>query len=170
MSTWYTHFKKLFEDKQDNDVNQEEISNIFTEVKIYDGPFTEDEYKKAKAALKPGKSAGPDNIPSEVVKYCHLDEMILDMCNAALLKNQKPSQWSLSNIIPVPKKGDLSSTDNYRGISLMCIIAKLYNRMILFRIRKELDPKLRINQNGFRPKRTTVEQILALKTYHRRSP
>ena len=34
MSTWYTHFKKLFEDKQENNVNQEEISNIFTEVEI----------------------------------------------------------------------------------------------------------------------------------------
>ena len=67
------------------------------------------------------------------------------------------------NIIPVPKSGDLSITDNYRGISLTCIIAKLYNRMILNRIRSALDVKLRRNQNGFRTKRTTVAQILALR-------
>ena len=66
------------------------------------------------------------------------------------------------NIIPVPKSGDLSNTNNYRGISLICIIAKLYNRLILNRIRSVIDPKLRYNQNGFRPKRTTVAQVLAL--------
>ena len=53
--------------------------------------------------------------------------------------------------------------DNYRGISLMCIIAKLFNRVILLRIRKVLEPKLRCNQNGFRPGRTTVAEILALR-------
>ena len=67
------------------------------------------------------------------------------------------------NIIPVPKSGDLSNTNNYRGISLTCILAKLYNRMILNRIRSVIDPKLRMNQNGFRPERTTVAQILTLR-------
>ena len=67
------------------------------------------------------------------------------------------------NIIPVPKSGDLSNTNNYRGISLICIIAKIYNRLILNRIRSVLDLKLRINQNGFRFGRTTVAQILTLR-------
>ena len=67
------------------------------------------------------------------------------------------------NIIPVPKSGDLSNTNNYRGISLTCILAKMYNRMILNRIRSVIDPKLRMNQNGFRPERTTVAQILTLR-------
>lgn len=67
------------------------------------------------------------------------------------------------NIIPVPKSGDLSNTNNYRGISLICIIAKMYNRLILNRIRTVIDPRLRRNQNGFRSNRTTVAQILALR-------
>ncbi len=87
----------------------------------------------------------------------------LGFCNEALMRNDKPELWSFMNIIPVPKSGDLSVTDNYRGISLTCIIAKMYNRMILNRTRRVLDVKLRKNQNGFRPKRTTVAQILALR-------
>ena len=67
------------------------------------------------------------------------------------------------NIVPVPKSGDLGNTNNYRGISLICIISKMYNKLILNRIRSVIDLKLRINQNGFRPKRTTVAQILALR-------
>ena len=39
----------------------------------------------------------------------------------------------------------------------------MYNRLILNRIRSVIDPKLRYNQNGFRPKRTTVAQVLALR-------
>ena len=42
-------------------------------------------------------------------------------------------------------------------------MAKIYNRLILNRIRAAVDPKLRYNQNGFRVKRTTVGQILALR-------
>lgn len=71
--------------------------------------------------------------------------------------------WSLSNIIPLPKAGDLSKPDNYRGISLTCIIAKVYNCMILNRIRQAIDPHLRENQNGFQEGTTTTAQILALR-------
>jgi hypothetical protein len=80
------------------------------------------------------------------------------------MKNGKPDQVSLLNIIPVPKAGNLSDSNNYRGISLSSLIAKLYNRMLLNRIRPALDPFLRFNQNGFRQKkRTTVGQILVLR-------
>jgi len=61
-----------------------------------------------KNALKQGKSMGPDNIPPAVFKNCKLDDIVLDLCNIALMKNEKPDQWILFNIIPVPKKGDLS--------------------------------------------------------------
>ena len=67
------------------------------------------------------------------------------------------------NIVPVPKSGDLTKAHNYRGISLTSIMDKTYNRMILNRILPVLDPLLRPNQNGFRRKRTTVGQILAIR-------
>ena len=127
------------------------------------GPFTTEELTKLKSSLKQGKSAGPDNIPPEVLKNCELDDIILEFCNTALIENDKPTQWSQSNMIPVPKSGSLNKTDNYRGISLTCIMAKIYNRLIRHRIRAPVDPKLRYNQNGFRVKRTTVGQILALR-------
>ena len=61
------------------------------------------------------------------------------------------------------KKGDLSCPDNYRGISLSSIVSKTINRLILNRIQPALDGKLRNNQNGFRPGRSTSAQILALR-------
>ena len=43
------------------------------------------------------------------------------------------------------------------------MVAKVYNKMILNRIRPKLDPWLRINQNGFREKRTITSQALAFR-------
>ena len=61
-----------------------------------------------------------------------------------------PTQCSILNIIPIPKKGDISLGNNYRGIILSSLVAKTYNRMIMNRIRPHLDFHLRTNQNGFR--------------------
>ena len=94
--------------------------------------------------------------PPEVVVNCDLDDFLLGFCNRLLIDNIKPSVWFLSNIIPVPKSGDLSKPDNYRGISLTCVAAKLFNRLVLNRIRDPIDPHLRSAQNGFRTGRSTV--------------
>ena len=163
VTTWFTHFQKLLGSPPEVEDPDEEIPKVYEGLNIIDDPFTMEEYRKVKSALKLGKAAGPDDIPSEVYKSCDFDETCLKFCNDALIKDEKPELWSHMNIIPVPKSGDLSKTDNYRGISLTCIIAKIYNRMILNRIRSEIDIRLRNNQNGFRPKRTTVAQILALR-------
>jgi len=45
------------------------------------------------------------------------------------------------------------------GHKIGYMVAKTYNRMILNRIRPEIDKKLRINQNGFRPGRTTTMKV-----------
>ena len=163
VATWFTHFKKLLGETPDVDDPDEEIPNIFEDLEINDEHFTLDEFRKVKSSLKLGKAAGPDNIPPEVFKACDFDETCLEFCNKGLMENDKPELWSFMNIVHVPKSGDLSNTNNYRGISLICIIAKIYNRMILIRIRSAIDLKLRINQNGFHPKRTTVAQILTLR-------
>ena len=76
-------------------------------------------------------------------------------------KNRNSGQPS--EIIPIPKKGNLSKHANYRGISLTAIAAKLTNRLILNRIQPVLDKHLRTNQNGFRPGRSTTAQILTLR-------
>ena len=57
----------------------------------------------------------------------------------------------------------MGDTGNYRGISLTVTAAKIYNKILLDRIRPHLDPLLRVNQNGFRTGRSTLPQILTLR-------
>ena len=46
---------------------------------------------------------------------------------------------------------------------MLPIPAKIYNKLILNRIRPKLEPILRKNQNGFRPGRSTLGQVLKLR-------
>ena len=163
VTNWYNHFKDLLGSPPDISDEDEEIPPILTDLDIKTGPFNQEEYNKAKKSLVEGKTCGEDNIPPEVLKRCDLDDIVLGFCNDALVSREKPSQWSILNIVPIPKSGDLSLGGNYRGISLSSIVAKSYNRMILNRVRPELDRHLRTNQNGFRVGRTTVGHILALR-------
>ena len=162
LENWHVHFKNLLGDEAE-DNNLEEIDPVLKDLDICDGPFTMQEFKKAKQQLQLGKSAGPDQIPPEVLKLCNLDNILLDMCNSSLMDRDMADQWSLMNIVPVFKSGCMLDPNNYRGISLAPVAAKLYNRLILNRIRPALEPHMRYNQNGFRPKRTTTAQVLALR-------
>ena len=74
-----------------------------------------------------------------------------------------PDQWITSVIVPLLKKGNLSLMINYRRISLLSIAAKVYNRILLNRIRDEVDPILRNNQAEFRPGRSCAQQIHILR-------
>ena len=119
-------------------------------------------YLIVKKSITEGKAPGPDGIPSEVLKRCNIDTIMLEYANK-VLTGEKPDQWSESSLITVPKTGDLSDTNNYRGIALSSIAAKTTNKLILNRIRPQIDKHLRPNQNGFRPGRSTTAHILALR-------
>ena len=110
-----------------------------------------------------GKAPGLEEIPAEVWKTGRFNNILLEICNGVLLEGKKPQEWSLSGIVPIPKKGDLSKATNYRGISLTSIAARIYNRMILNSCRPHIEPVLRPNQNGFRAERSTTSHILALR-------
>ena len=63
---------------------------------------------------------------------------------------------------PIMKKENLCYPQNYRGISLTPIAAKVYNKMLLGRLCPHLDAILTKNQNGFLEGRSTISQILML--------
>jgi hypothetical protein len=163
LNAWYCHFKQLLGNPPVITEEDEVIEQVHQEFNMRTDAFDYDEYQAAKKNITEGKSAGDDEIHPEILKRCNLDDVILEFCNDALLNGRKPEQWSLLNLIPIPKSGDLREGKNYRGISLSSVVAKTYNRLLLNRIRPFLDPVLRYNQNGFRPGRSTISQILALR-------
>ena len=161
---WFNHFKKLL----GSPIEQSETPNILTvlspeQVQIDSSKFVLEEVIKARKDVKEGTAAGEDDIMPEVIQRINIDDIILRHANSLLEEQEKPDQFSILNLIPLPKSGDLGVTDNYRGIALSSLVAKIVNKMLLNRIRPKLDPLLRGNQSGFRPGRSTIAQILALR-------
>ena len=74
-----------------------------------------------------------------------------------------PDDWKKGIIIKLPKKGDLTSCGNWRGITLLTTASKVLGRIIIKRIAKEVDRLLREEQAGFRAGRSTTEQIFILR-------
>jgi hypothetical protein len=74
-----------------------------------------------------------------------------------------PERWSRAILVPVPKKAGAHALDQHRGISLLNSVPKLFNRILLERVQKKVEPLLRTEQNGFRPKRSTIQHVLALR-------
>ena len=124
---------------------------IKNELDIKKWHFTIDELKKATKIIHIGKSIGLDEIPAEVWKLGEFQEILQKSCNSVY--SQEPiNTWNEGCLLPFPKKGVLSITKKTMGggIILTPIAAKIYNLILFNRIRPEIDPILRTNQNSFR--------------------
>jgi hypothetical protein len=111
--------------------------------------------------IKRGKAPGPDYaMTAEVLKDGgkFFVRQLHTICQLVYDNQYVPSQWTSSLIIPLPKKGNIQLMTNYRD-SLISIAAKVYNRVLLNRIRKTIDAMLRKNQAGFRMGQNCTQQI-----------
>ena len=63
-------------------------------------------------------------------------------------------------ISPIFKSGDRSSVRNYRPIPLLCTISKLLEKIIYNKIISFVSKSISPSQFGFRPKHSTVQQLL----------
>ena len=159
LKEWAKYFKNLL--NMTNDTIPVEILPAANDLDITTDNFTLKELQDALNKMKSNKSPGTDfSVTVETLKYggTKLQSAVLDICNSVLNDLAAPLQWTESIIIPIPKKASKSMKD-FRGISLMSITAKIYNRMLLNRIYDPIDKLLRPFQAGFRKSRNCAEQI-----------
>ncbi|KAK6760993.1 hypothetical protein RB195_022170 [Necator americanus] len=74
-----------------------------------------------------------------------------------------PDSWSHAIIIPLHKKLSVTDPRNYRGISLLRVMYKVLERIILDRLIKDREETTRDEQAGFRPGRSTIEQVFIVR-------
>ena len=116
--------------------------------------------------LKNDKSPGYDNILNEFLKQntTLFKKTLLSIFNLLFKKGYFPDAWSVGMIIPIFKTGDPNLPENYRGITLLSCIGKLFTSMINSRLNlwAELNNKYDNHQYGFRDKRGTVDAMFIL--------
>ena len=162
---WVEHFQKLLSPAVKSSGKKVVHAPALPGVQLgYDtSPFVMSELKSAVKSLSNGKASGLDGLPNELLKLDDLHQLILDIINRTYAEKSVPVEWLVSVLIPVFKKGSAGDPGNYRGIALMCTCAKLYNKLLLGRLRSVLDSHLRVNQNGFRQLRSTAQQVLSVR-------
>jgi len=163
MARWVEHFNGVLNMPEPNITAQPSARD--NDLEISTDPPTLGEIKEAILAMKNWKAPGCDAITAEMLKAdvdttaSALHCLFLEIWQ----KEQAPSDWLTGLIVKIPKKGDLTNCDNWRGITLLSIPSKVFCRVILCRIRDQVDRLLREEQAGFRSLRGCIDQIFALR-------
>ena len=97
------------------------------------------------------KAQGPDNINGTVLKHCFeslaypLSKLFKLTYNVGCL----PFEWKTSNILPVHKKDNKNNVQNYRPISLISLVMKVYERILYEELLNHTQSKIGPRQHGF---------------------
>jgi len=117
-------------------------------------------------SLNPNKAMGPDEISPRLLKKCghELAPSLTKLFNLSLEKGQFPALWKIANVIPLYKKGDPSDANNYRPVSLLSCVGKVFERIIFKNVFNYFREHLlvSIHQSGFQPGDSTVNQLVYL--------
>ena len=160
-----SYFASVFSHHQ-NTQNDQEGTNENDEPNTEELEITisELEVLSALRALDPDKALGPDGIPSRILKQ--IAQQIAPSITLLFIKSINsgvvPDEWKLANVVPVYKRGEKEDVQNYRPISLLCIVSKLLERCVLKHIWEHLRVILNECQHGFVPGKSCTSQLIGV--------
>jgi hypothetical protein len=126
-----------------------------------------EEVQEAIRGLKFSKAPGPNGIQNRALK--HLPQRAVSLLvlifNAILLTHHFPSVWKHARVISILKLGkDPALPSSYQPISLLDMIGKLFEKILLARILHEVSERrlMHDEQFGFRPRHSMSLQLACL--------
>ena len=142
------------------------LFNFLTDKRIDHLTVQNDEILSLIRHLNPNKASGSDGISGHMLILCD-DSIVLPlkiMFKNILETSSYPDIWKRANVTPIFKKNDKQVIKNYRPISLLPIIGKLFEKIIFNNLYSYLNANNLItkNQSGFRPGDSTSNQLLYL--------
>ena len=128
--------------------------------------FSQDDFAKIIQNRDSNKAHDHDNISIRILKICGSSmykplEMIFKQC---IETGFFPSEWKKANMVPIHKKGDKQTLENYLPVSLLPICGKILERLMFsemfnFFIENKL---ISSNQSGFKPGDSYINQLLSI--------
>ena len=127
-------------------------------------PISESEIYKAITDLKNGKASGDDNVINEYIKTTAelFMPIYVKLFNIVFESGIVPELWLVGNILPFYKnKGDKLDPQNYRPITILSCMGKLFTSILNVRLNDFLEEFLLLNENqfGFRKGYSTIDNI-----------
>ena len=162
LNRWKEYCSELYNHKANGDPS---VLNCPRTHREDNHPILRKEVEAAVQSLKKRKSAGVDNIPAELVQTGGEDVITVHttICNKIWQTGEWPTSWTQSLVITLPKKGNLRQCQNYRTISLISHPNNVMLKIILNRLKPQLEEIIAEEQAGFRAGRSTTEQIFNLR-------
>ena len=125
---WVSHFRSVLRE-EGRDITYPEDSNVQGPL---DHRITGEELKDASYVLRPYKSSGYDSLSNEMIR-CLLEtnpDVLLKLFNSIFDSSAKIEEWITAIIAPIWKSGPKMDPSNYRGISLLSCLGKLYTAIL----------------------------------------
>lgn len=125
------------------------------------------EVQAAINAMKDGKAPGPDKINAEFFKLLNEDKVkwLTLVFNYVYNSGNVPHEWLKSEFVMLLKKPRPKSCDDYRIISLMSHMLKLFLKVIHTRIHRLCEEQISPSQIGFRNEVGTREALFRSRYY-----
>ena len=138
------------------------LGNRLTE-SIYLAPVNENEIGQLIKSLK-DTTAGFDDLNSMCLKISSrfLLKPLTHICNLSISQGIFPEQLKIANVILLYKSDDSMSFNNYRPVSVLCVLSKIFEKIMYNRVAAflEIFKILHDNQYGFRKKSSTHVALL----------
>ena len=169
-----THFRQLSVENEDTNDRVGALigntdRNTDLDTSTLNADITEVEVNKCIENLKNGKASGIDGILNEFIKHSRqkLIRVYTRLFNKVLEQGVVPDSWTIGLIVPIYKnKGDQSDPNNYRGITLLSCVGKLFTAILNERLAKFCKNNAILSecQTGFRHGYSTMDHIFLLKS------
>ena len=136
-------------------------SLVTDDLRMNTGEITLSELEGAIRKLQRGKAAGPDGLPIDIFKELNPNgqNMILHLLNTWWNGEQLSPEITQAHVVLIFKKGNKADLGNYRPISLLNSVYKIYTTILQQRLAKVLDKHLQKTQYGFRKRKSTANAV-----------
>jgi hypothetical protein len=160
-------WRQYFHDLQITNARSEELISENTNLNNAEEvpPPTYHEVNQIMEKLKIHKAVGSDNIPPELIKQgsTELKRRIHKLIIKIWEEETVPTEWTEGIICPIYKKGYRMICSNYRPITLVNVVYKIFSVLTNIRLSKMVEGKLEGYQTGFRPNRSTIDNIFIVR-------
>ena len=165
LERWVEHYSDIY--ARENIVSPSALDAVecLLAMEELDTEPTLEELSKAIDSLASGKAPGCDGIPPDLLKHCKaalLHSLHVLLCQYRQEGAVPQDMRDAKTITLFKNKGERSDCNNHRGISLLSVIGKVFEKVILIRLLKLAERVHSESQCGFRAGRSTTDMVFSL--------
>ena len=138
-------------------LNRDSNEFLFSEI-------SEEEIIIVISTFKTSKGSGQDSIPNFFIKIAIsvIARPLAFRCNSSLFQGVFPDNWKHARMSPIFKEGSTEEISNYRPISVLPFLWRLFKKLVYCRLYKYLDCTGLIyrHQSGFRSLHSVASCLL----------